>query len=166
MFLVIAETDGDVVDSVHFGGGTTEEYGYSVQALSNTEFIVVGKRGNYPNSDIAIYRVNSSGTVLDYNIFSEFTGDDYGWDVQKTSDGGYIIAAELGGDACLIKTNSALDKTWSKTYDHLGYIDAARSVRQMSDGGYVIAGKVGLADNKKRILLIRTNPSGDVVISR
>lgn len=59
----------------------------------------------------------------------------YGYCVQQTSDGGYIIT---GSRWLLLKVDSLGDTMWTRDYDvaSKGY-----SVQQTSDGGYIIAGQ-------------------------
>jgi hypothetical protein len=56
-----------------------------------------------------------------------------------TSDGGYVIAGEKGGDFWLIKTDELGNEEWNRTYGGTGY-DEACSLVKTSDGGYAIAG--------------------------
>lgn len=58
----------------------------------------------------------------------------------QTADGGYAITG--GGDSWLIKTDSAGNMAWNKTYGDLGGGNP-ESVVQTSDGGYAIAGAKG-----------------------
>jgi hypothetical protein len=89
--------------------------------------------------------------------------------VQRTSDGGYILAgwtySFFGGiyyDILLIKTDANGDVQWAKTYGGTGN-DLVYSVQQTSDGGYIVAGGttsfgVGGGD----IFLIKTDAFGNV----
>ena len=73
------------------------------------------------------------------------SGDDRGWSLRQTNDGGYIITGYAdsfgagGYDVYLMKTtpNGALE--WQQTFG--GYdIDDAHSVLQTTDKDYIIAG--------------------------
>ena len=64
--------------------------------------------------------------------------------VQKTADGGYILAGyETNGisdiDYWIVKLNSNADIEWEKTYGGSN-TDKATSIQQTIDGGYIVAG--------------------------
>jgi len=70
---------------------------------------------------------------------------DSGYDVQQTSDGGYIIVGHSTSNASgiedvyLIKADASGNEQWSKFIGG-SFEDMASSVRQTEDGGYIIAG--------------------------
>ena len=99
--------------------------------------------------------------------------DDWGYEVQQTVDGGYIIigftGAEriVGPDVLLIKTNSDGEKVWSKTYgDRIG-AELTVSGQQTMDEGFILSGckSYGFGMDAD-VLLIKTDSNGDVPKSR
>jgi len=70
---------------------------------------------------------------------------DGGYDVQQSSDGGYILAGVTSSfgygndDVWLIKTNELGDEQWNRTYGSTRF-ESAKSVLQTSDGCYTVLG--------------------------
>jgi regulation of enolase protein 1 (concanavalin A-like superfamily) len=95
------------------------------------------------------------------------TDGDYGYSVQQTSDGGYIITGETWsygagfGDVHLIKTDPNGNSQWQKTFGGSD-IEYGNSVQQTSDGGYIIAGSSGpYFAGDPNVYLIKADPNGD-----
>jgi len=97
---------------------------------------------------------------------------EWGYSVQQTSDGGYIVAGYSGSfpvfGIYLLKTNASGDTLWTRTYGGLSW-DQGNSVQQTSDGGYIVAGythSFGHANGWADVWLIKTNASGDTLWTR
>jgi TolB-like protein len=93
-------------------------------------------------------------------------GNDHAFSVQRTSDGGYIVAGYTssfgagGYDAFLVKTDANGNLIWAKTYGGASD-DGALSVQQTSDGGYIVTGGTGPFGNVDAFL-IKTDAFGNI----
>ena len=68
-----------------------------------------------------------------------YSGDQSGFFITSTSDGGYMLAGRGAGALFLVKIDSSANVLWSGTFDAV-YQEACYICRQTSDGGYAACG--------------------------
>lgn len=84
------------------------------------------------------------------------------WSVLQTTDKGYILGGEYGGDSSgslLIKTDAMGNPEWSKEFDIKTLYDF-QGMSQSSDGGYFLVGILGEKLSPPRI--IKTDAQGNL----
>ena len=167
VYLVKTDASGMVSWTKTFGGSGYDE-GRSVLQTSDSGYVVVGQTASIGagSSDVYLIKTDAQGS-LQWTP-KTFGGPqmDVGRSIQRTADGGYIIAGYTqspGGpyDVYLIKTDADGGTSWTRTYGGSDD-DGGLSVQQTQDGGYIIAGYTrssgaGMAD----VYLVRTDSTGD-----
>jgi hypothetical protein len=94
----------------------------------------------------------------------------FGFSVQQTDDGGYILAggSDMGAanfmDIALMKVDAWGEPEWQRTYGWT-LLDMAYCVRQVSDGGYILCGVFSGFGNDT-LALIRTDALGEPLWER
>ncbi len=131
-------------------GGPRNDFGYAAQQTADGGYILAGTTTSYGvgGSDVWLIKLDADG----YEKWKQPLGGpnyDYGYAVQQTADGGYIITGATnsysesgtssGYDAWLLKTDANGKKQWSQAFGGPNY-DYGYAVQQTADGGYVIAG--------------------------
>lgn len=151
-------------------GDTLKEEGQAiVEAIDTTGFVGAGFTNSFGagNYDVYVIKYRYNGTVAWTKVFGG-TSLDKAYDIQTTSDGGFIVTGETKSfgeglsDVYLLKLNSNGTLAWTKTYGTEGN-DIGYSVKQTLDGGYIITGITELGDSipyGKNIYLIKTNSAG------
>lgn len=153
-------------------GGIYNEVGYAGVPTDDGNYAVLGSTFSFGAGDFDMYllKFNSAGDTV---WTATYGGDstEYGYDIQKTTDGGYILVGSTRSsgngkrDVYLVKVDSLGQTIWSRTYGGEDN-DEGCSVRVTGDG-YIICGTTssrgaGYSD----LYLIRTNAVGDTLWTR
>ncbi|MDR2352832.1 MAG: T9SS C-terminal target domain-containing protein [Deltaproteobacteria bacterium] len=145
-------------------GGSEYDGASSIQQTSDGGYIIAGESssndgdvtGNHGKYDYWIVKLDSLGTLQWQKIFGGRLSE-YASSIQRTSDGGYIIAGYSDSNDGDVTGNHGKDDYWIVKLDSLGNLqwqkslggskfDYAYSSQQTSDGGFIIAGESGSND--------------------
>jgi hypothetical protein len=168
ILLIKTDANGNVQWAKTYGE-TGYDFAHSVQQTSDGGYIVAGGTYSFGAgwSDLFLIKTDANGDVQWVKTYGE-AGDDVAYSVQRTADGGYILAGYTGsfgagwGDIFLIKTNASGNLQWAKTYGGING-EIAYSVQQTSDGGYIVAGSTySFGAGGYDIFLIKTDANGNI----
>ncbi|MCK4385117.1 MAG: dockerin type I repeat-containing protein [candidate division Zixibacteria bacterium] len=170
-YLIKTNSTGDTLwTRTYGGGGSGHDEGWFVQQTTDGGYIVAGWTSSFGagGEDACLIKTNSTGDTLWTRTYGG-SSNEHAYSVQQTTDGGYIVVGwtrSFGGnnDVYLIKTNSAGDTLWTRTYGG-SYSDLGFSVQQTT-GGYIVAGFTYSFGASYDVYLIKTNSTGDTLWSR
>jgi len=147
------------------------DYSNMVRCTKDGGLIIVGEAINLinheKNSDILLLRLDAEGTMMWSKIYGG-NNTDYGYSVQETKDGGFIIGGETNSygagefDLYFLKLNKDGVVEFSKTFGDKKS-DYGRFAIQTEDGGYIMGGNTsnfGAADLD--LFLVKMDARGQV----
>ena len=151
-------------------GGTLHDHPYAVQQTADGGYIAISYTTTFGQGrhDVWLLKLDENGDIVWQNTYggSEY---EYGWFVQQTSDGGYIVAGDTSSsgagasDAWIMKLNSNGGIEWQKAYGGPGN-EYAYAVQQTSDLGYIVTAETSsFGAGSRDIWVFKLDPSGNVV---
>ncbi len=146
--LYLVETDENGEENwarVFFGDGDND-LGREVKMTRDRGLIIVGDTNSEGagGNDVYLIKTDSEGNEEWTKTYGG-AGDDHGYSVDTTDDGGFIITGNTksfgagGSDVYVIKTSSKGTEQWSKTFGGSAD-DGGTAIKQTSDGGYILTG--------------------------
>jgi hypothetical protein len=169
-YLIKTDSLGNTVWQHVFRGGYRFRYRpllLPVQQTVDGGYII----GTLQDTVLRLVKTDTAG-VLQWQRSYPGLGLSEGMSLQQTQDSGYIVTgvattsspATNRGDVYLLKTNSAGDYCWKRTYGG-PHTDNGWYVRQIADGGYVIAGVTDVTGAQYRGdgYVIRTDSTGATI---
>jgi len=148
-------------------GGVASDEGNSVRQTPDGGYIVAGTTTSYGSGgrDVSVIRTDAIGDTLWTRTYGGPMDNEYGFCVQVTNDGGYIVSgvassfADVAGDMYLIRLTATGDTLWTRTYGGIGY-EWGAYVQQTSDDGFIIAGQspaFGVGDFEAYLVKVDAN---------
>jgi hypothetical protein len=160
IWLITTDASGDIQRTLQIESDDWQVN--DIQLVSEGGCILTGRTRLSPD-DLALIRVDSSGTTEWTRTFGAPLEGYVGTRVTQTADGGYAVAgyttAEVPGlAALLIKTDDQGNQAWTRTFGGaLG--DRASDIFQTDDGGYLAMGNTrSFGAGNGDIWLIRLTP--------
>jgi hypothetical protein len=162
--LIKTDTSGNITWSKSYINGAIS---FCAQQTSDGGYMLAGETNFFGSGsyDMYLIKTDSSGSVSWCKTFGGTLYDNLR-SAQQTSDGGYILAGFTNSfgagstDIYVIKTDSAGNLLWSKTYGSAGD-EMSFSVREAPAGGFIIAGQTnGFGAVTYSSYLIKTDANG------
>ncbi|MGB3342176.1 MAG: hypothetical protein WBB37_11915 [bacterium] len=171
VYLIKTDSFGDTLWTRTYGG-EYEDTGFSVLQTSDSGYIIAGRTYSFgaSYSEVYLIKTDNVGDTLWTKMYGDHGGSpSYNWaeSIQKTVDGGYIIAGTYRlNNGYLLRTDSFGDTLWTRWFGG-PQKDQLFSVQQTADSGYITVGYTeswgaGSCD----VYLVKTDSLGDTLWTR
>ena len=167
VYLIKTDANGDTLWTETYGGAS-DDIGESVQQTTDGGYIIVGETSSYGvgDNDLYIIKTDIDGDTLWTKTYGG-TLVEWGFSIQQTTDGGYIIAGETSSfgagdiDIFILKTDADGDTLWTKTYGGIQKEDGGFII-QTTDEGYIVLGSTqSYGAGSDDFYIIKTDENGN-----
>ncbi|MEM0232371.1 MAG: hypothetical protein QXG78_04640, partial [Candidatus Methanomethyliaceae archaeon] len=148
-------------------GGTNSDYGNFIKQTSDGGYILIANTASYGAGgyDILVIKLDNNGNISWAKTIGG-ANNDYGYSIQPTSDGGYILTGHTyivnNRDILVVKLNGSGDISWAKTMGGSGD-DTSFSIHETFDNGYIILGYTSsYGVGNRDIIIIKLDSSGNI----
>ncbi|MFA5032358.1 MAG: T9SS type A sorting domain-containing protein [bacterium] len=149
---------------------TFDDGGYSagtdVIVSKDSCYVVLGYTVYNSKYNVWLLKVSRDGILIWEKRFGS-SYDEYGYSIDTTYDGGYIISGTIAYDGIngqgvlLIRTDDSGDTLWTRTFN-LSADDRGYCVRQTMDSGYIVEGRA-YTSSCGDMLLLKTDKNGNTI---
>ncbi len=169
VYLIKTDANGNTLWTKTYGG-TISDRAEAVQQTTDGGYIVAGWTGSFGagGADVYLIKTDANGNTLWTKTYGGGFFD-YGYAVEQTNDGGYIVAGKTNSfgagdyDVYLIKTDANGNTLWTKTYGGVDR-DYSYAVQQTTDGGYIVVGETwNFGAGNLDVYLIKTDANGNTL---
>lgn len=167
-WVIKTDNAGGITWQKNYGGSGTD-YLTDIQKTSDGGYIFVGATTSSANGDVTgaskggndfwIVKLTATGAISWQKNYGGSSAE-YGYSIQQTSDGGYIVggvtsstasgdmtgASKGNADAWILKLTSTGAITWQKNYGGSA-TERVYAVKQTADGGYIFCGLTSSSAN-------------------
>ncbi len=169
-FLMKLDSSGNRLWTHTYGGDDWDEVrGFTVKQ-DGSGYILVGFTRSYStngDNDLWIIETDTSGNELRFWHYGAESMYDNAYDIDPTSDGGYIVIGDQqistldDWDVYLLKLDAELNLEWSATIGSENIRERAYSIEEMIDGGFMITGEIGSPFQQDEVYLLSTDAFGN-----
>gem|GEM_PF-6632453 len=178
VYIIKTDAAGDTVWTKNYGG-PGDDGGLSVRETADTGYMIVGSAcpSDTSYSDVLLLKTDARGEVQWMKTYGG-AQHDAGYCVERSPDGGYVVAGQTTSYTAapgttsamyLLKTDSVGDTIWTRSYEgQNGWrCRGAHDVLQTVDGGYIVSGyDMTCTDFFWYPCVVSTDSSGDTVWTR
>ena len=165
-------------------GGDADEFAHAVALADDGGYVIAGETRSFGSGSLDgwLVKLDATGKQEWARSYGGALNDVF-YDVQRTTDGGYILAGEthsadgasaFQSDFWLIKTNAQGTVQWERSFgntesalpsttEHTS--DVANAVRQTRQGDYIVAG-TSSSSSGSSVWVLRTSSTGRLLWSR
>ena len=163
IYLVKVDIDGNLQWEKNFGG-PEKEVALSLVNADDGGLVITGvtKSFSVGEEDLFIFKTNVDGDSLWFKTYGT-VGNDGGYGISKTSDGGYIIAGQHNwSDLWLLKVDASGDTMWTKVFGGNNF-DEGISVIETDDNGYIVCGhSSSFGNGELDVYVVKTDSTGNL----
>ena len=159
-------------------GGIYGDKAWAVKQTADGGYIMAGNTSSFgvtPNgntNDLFLLKTDASGTLTWSKAYGK-DGDDWGYGVVQTHDGGYAVtglstkgSTDMGSEVYFMKTDANGDTLFTKSFSGGIDYDQGISIIQTNDSGFAIGGQASSFGNGGGdVYLIKTDKTGNLVFN-
>ncbi|MFK8006088.1 MAG: T9SS type A sorting domain-containing protein [Saprospiraceae bacterium] len=160
------DANGNIIWEKEYNNGPVE-YGFNVVELDNGDLVLAGTSSidAFGPFIASLLKTDANGNQIWYKEYLNL-GDQVLSGLQKTSDGGFVIAGSTPifntlsyRDYYLLKTDADGNEMWTQSYGRSKH-DHLTELLLADDGGFYLSGYTQNVDDTRDIYLVKTDSLG------